>query len=146
MKEFFCGAWSWIIGGLSLLGFWAFGSEPSTISILYTFLVFAGIDTLFGIIEHKRSGTFRRQLLLDGLYRKFTELCFIIVGRQLDASGAFGEIDAAQKIITLYLIFYELLSILNHITIAGVPIPKIISDNARKMFENLVGKGGDNNE
>jgi len=112
-----------IAGILSAVSMFLFGADPTNINWLIALLIFMGLDIIFGIHDSLAQKTFTRQALLTGLWKKIGMLSLIAISHLLDSLGIMDGVSVLQKAVTAYLIGYELLSIISHMTFAGVPIP-----------------------
>ena len=122
-----------LIGGFLVM---AFGSDDKNISWLYALLFLMALDFLMGIHDAKVKKTFCRRELLNGFYRKMIMLFMIVISHQVDVLHLIGEAEILQRGVTGYLMAYELVSIMSHITFAGVAVPTIFS----QAINNFVSK------
>jgi len=130
-------------GALSALAVLAFGTDVTNIKWLWALIFFMALDFLMGIHDAKVKKTFCRRELFNGMYRKFMMFFMVIIGHEFDTLNFIGDGSVLiQRGITGYLIGYEMLSIVTHITFAGVAIPDILK-NAINNFASKNGNNGD---
>lgn len=113
-----------VVAALTML----FGNNSLDMKLLWALVFFMALDFLMGIHDAKVKKTFCRRELLNGAWRKFIMLAMILVAHQIEESTILGDITVLQTGVTVYLIVYELVSIMSHITFAGVPIPTMLSN------------------
>jgi len=127
-----------ISGALCACSVFLFGNDPTNLKWLYAFLVLMALDLLLGTLEAIKNKAFKRQQLLEGLYRKVSMLMLVVVAQTIDSIHLIGETHILQRGVTGYLIGYEALSIMSHISIAGVPIPALL----KNAIQNYLNKSG----
>lgn len=120
---------------------WLFGTDPTNLQWLVVLLSIMLFDMVLGTGFALREGTFKRQILLAGIFRKVSELVLISAGRMCDIIQFAGDAIMFQRIVTGYLIAYELLSVLQYVKRNGTPIPSILQE---KITEFLNRSGGEN--
>lgn len=120
-----------------------FGNAYSTVPILFMFM---GIDIVTGVInavinDASRYGKgLNSDALFKGALRKVLKLILVIVGAQLDTAL---KLDYCAATVSCYLVGVEGVSILENLVVAGVPVPKFISDILTVMqdqFDNWPNK------
>lgn len=131
---------SWCGGYISLILFFLFGNDPTSISWLYALLFFIVLDFVAGIHDAVKKKTFCYSILLDGLWRKLLTIAIVAMAHVIDIIGIVDGIANMQKIVTGFLIGYEGISILKFIKIAGVSIPDILIKNINKIIGKSDGE------
>ena len=105
--------------------------------VLFIPLGLMGIDILTGIIKAWSRNDFQSAIMRAGLAKKAGEIMILVVGELI----SFGlSIPAAvMDGISFYIIFMEIMSILENVDELGVPIPKFVKDvinNANDQLQN----------
>lgn len=131
MKETVCTAMGILGGGLAaLFGGWdgAFGALLSCMVIDYV------SGSLVALVFHKspKSGTgaYNSSYGLKGLCKKGLCLLLVVVGVQVDTLLG---VDYTRQAVCLGLCANEILSILENLGLAGIPMPKAIVDALEQL-------------
>jgi len=111
--------------------------------VLFIPLGLMAIDVLTGVIKAWSQNDFKSAIMRAGLAKKAGEIMILVVGELI----SFGLIlpDAVMNGISFYIIFMEVMSILENVDELGIPIPKFVKDvinNANDQLQN----GHTNNE
>ena len=111
--------------------------------VLFIPLGLMAIDVLTGVIKAWSQNDFKSAIMRAGLAKKAGEIMILVVGELI----SFGLIlpDAVMNGISFYIIFMEIMSILENVDELGIPIPKFVKDvinNANDQLQN----GHTNNE
>lgn len=100
-------------------------------------VILMAIDILTGYLSAWKMKEIKSQKMRDGVSKKVAEICYIVIGFVLRfATGA----TTIAYFISFYIMYMELVSVLENADKLGVPIPKFISD---KLNNN---KNKDKNE
>lgn len=107
-----------------------------------------GFDFLTGCIYAWSNKIFSSKKLRSGLSKKFGEIIMIILGMVL--TYALGLPHYIISGISLYIIFMEVISILENLSKMGVPLPKKIKDvlnnNPEDQFMDAITKKGEKDD
>lgn len=133
MKETIC-TWLGILGGAlaAVFGGWdgAFGALMSCMVLDY--LTGSVVALVFHKSRKSQSGAYNSAYGLKGLCRKGLMLTLVLVGIQLDRLLG---IDYARNAVCLGLCSNELLSIVENLGLAGIPMPKAIQRALEQLQE-----------
>ena len=105
--------------------------------VLFIPLGLMAIDALTGVIKAWVKNDFKAAIMRAGLAKKAGEIMILVVGELI----SFGLMlpDAIMNGISFYIIFMEVMSILENIDDLGIPIPKFVKDvinNANDQLQN----------
>ena len=105
--------------------------------VLFIPLGLMAIDILTGVIKAWAKNDFQSAIMRAGLAKKAGEIMILVVGELI----SFGLMlpDAIMNGISFYIIFMEVMSILENIDDLGIPIPKFVKDvinNANDQLQN----------
>lgn len=100
------------------------------------------IDVLTGIIKAWAKNDFQSAIMRAGLAKKAGEIMILVVG-ELISYGLMLP-DAIMNGISFYIIFMEIMSILENADELGIPIPKFVKDVVNNVDDTL--QHGDNKE
>lgn len=97
-----------------------------------------GIDILTGLIYAFITNSFMSAKMRSGLGKKAGELLIIVIG--LLFTVGMNVPTEILKCIALYIIFMELMSILENLDKLGVPIPAFISKTLNNINDDIMHK------
>lgn len=105
--------------------------------VLFIPLGLMAIDVLTGVIKAWAQNDFKSAIMRAGLAKKAGEIMILVVGELI----SFGLMlpDAVMNGISFYIIFMEVMSILENVDDLGIPIPKFVKDvinNANDQLQN----------
>ena len=111
--------------------------------VLFIPLGLMAIDVLTGVIKAWSQNDFKSAIMRAGLAKKAGEIMILVVGELI----SFGLMlpEAVMNGISFYIIFMEIMSILENVDELGIPVPKFVKDvinNANDQLQN----GHTNNE
>lgn len=98
-------------------------------------LVLIGADIVTGWIQASVNGTWDSTKMRKGLYRKSGELLTIVVAYAIQEAIVL-PLDVTSCI-SAYIIIMELLSILENLDQAGVPVPVFIKSRLGKVVKQM---------
>lgn len=94
------------------------------------------LDIIAGLIRACAERRLNSSVMRKGLYRKAAYFVAVLLAVMLDRS-LFHAAPAARTLVMSYVIVNESLSILEHLTLLGVPVP----EQLRKMLEKIREEG-----
>ena len=105
--------------------------------VLFIPLGLMAIDVLSGVIKAWAHNDFQSSIMRSGLAKKAGEIVILVVGELV----SFGLLlpEAVMNGISFYIIFMEIMSILENADALGIPIPKFVKDvinNANDQLQN----------
>ena len=105
--------------------------------VLFIPLGLMAIDVLSGVIKAWAHNDFQSSIMPSGLAKKAGEIVILVVGELV----SFGLLlpEAVMNGISFYIIFMEIMSILENADALGIPIPKFVKDvinNANDQLQN----------
>ena len=105
--------------------------------VLFIPLGLMAIDILTGVVKAWAKNDFQSAIMRAGLAKKAGEIMILVVGELI----SFGLMlpDAIMNGISFYIIFMEVMSILENVDDLGIPIPKFVKDvinNANDQLQN----------
>lgn len=105
--------------------------------VLFIPLGLMAIDVLSGVIRAWAHNDFQSSIMRSGLAKKAGEIVILVVGELV----SFGLLlpEAVMNGISFYIIFMEIMSILENADDLGIPIPKFVKDvinNANDQLQN----------
>ena len=112
--------------------------------VLFIPLGLMAIDILTGIIKAWAHNDFQSAVMRAGLAKKAGEIMILVVGELI--SFGLSIPGAVMDGISFYIIFMEIMSILENVDELGVPIPKFVKDvinNANEQLQNGPKKDDD---
>lgn len=114
-------------------------------SVKWLFLlpaVWMAMDVITGWIQASVNGTWESTKMRKGFYRKSGELLVIVIAFLTEnAIPILHELYVA-KIMSLYLVVMEALSVIENLDQAGVPVPIFLHDRLKKLKEHTdTGEG-----
>lgn len=134
MKDTIC-AWFGILGGAlaALFGGWdaAFAALLSCMAIDY--LSGSVVALVFHQSKKSPSGSYTSAYGFKGLCKKGLMLLLVLVGVQIDTLLG---IDYGRNAVCLGLCSNEILSIVENLGLAGIPMPKFITEALEQLREN----------
>lgn len=103
--------------------------------VLFIPLGLMAIDILTGIIKAWAKNDFQSAIMRAGLAKKAGEIMILVVG-ELISYGLMLP-DAIMNGVSFYIIFMEIMSILENADELGIPIPKFVKDVINNVDETL---------
>ena len=110
--------------------------------VLFIPLGLMAIDVLTGIIKAWAHNDFKSAIMRAGLAKKAGEIMILVVGELI----SYGMMlpDTIMNCISFYIIFMEIMSILENMDELGIPIPKFVRDVINNVDDQL--QNGDKKE
>lgn len=112
--------------------------------VLFIPLGLMAIDVLTGVIKAWAQNDFQSTIMRSGLAKKAGEIVVLVVGELI--SFGLNIPDVVMDCISFYIIFMEVMSILENVDELGVPIPKFVKDvinNTNDQLQNGPHKNKD---
>lgn len=103
--------------------------------VLFIPLGLMAIDVLSGIIKAWARNDFKSTIMRSGLAKKAGEIVILVVGELV--SFGLNIPDMVMDGISFYIIFMEIMSILENVDELGVPIPRFVKDVINNTNEQL---------
>ncbi len=103
--------------------------------VLFTPLIIMGIDVVTGVVTAWAKQTFKASIMRAGLAKKAGEIMILAVG-ELVSYGMMLP-DVIMNCISFYIIFMEIMSILENIDELGIPVPKFVRDVINNVDDKL---------
>ena len=103
--------------------------------VLFTPLIIMGLDVITGVVKAWAKQTFDASIMRAGLAKKAGEIMILVVG-ELISYGLMLP-DAIMNCISFYIIFMEVMSILENADALGIPIPKFVKDVINNVDDKL---------
>lgn len=103
--------------------------------VLFIPLGLMAIDVLSGVIKAWAHNDFKSAIMRAGLAKKAGEIMILVVG-ELISYGLMLP-DAIMNGISFYIIFMEIMSILENADELGIPIPKFVRDVINNVDDKL---------
>lgn len=105
--------------------------------VLFIPLGLMAIDVLSGVIKAWSKNDFKSAIMRAGLAKKAGEIMILVVGELI----SFGLMlpEAVMNGVSFYIIFMEVMSVLENANALGIPIPKFVRDainNANDQLQN----------
>ena len=107
--------------------------------VLFIPLGLMAIDVLSGVIKAWAHNNFKSAIMRAGLAKKAGEIMILVVG-ELISYGLMLP-DAIMNGISFYIIFMEIMSILENADALGIPIPKFVRDVINNVDDKLQNTG-----
>ena len=107
-------------------------------------LILIGADIITGWIQASVNGTWDSTKMRKGLYRKSGELLTILVAYAIQEAVTM-PIDVTACI-SAYVIIMELLSIVENLDRAGVPVPTFVRSKLGKVVKEIDGDEGEDHD
>ena len=103
--------------------------------VLFIPLGLMAIDVLSGVIKAWAHNDFQSKIMRAGLAKKAGEIVILVVGELV----SFGLLlpDTIMNCISFYIIFMEIMSILENADALGIPIPKFVKDVINNVDDQL---------
>ena len=103
--------------------------------VLFIPLGLMAIDVLTGIIKAWAHNDFQSAIMRAGLAKKAGEIMILVVGELV----SYGLIlpDVIMNCISFYIIFMEVMSILENADELGIPVPKFVKDVINNVDDKL---------
>lgn len=103
--------------------------------VLFTPLIIMGLDVITGVVKAWAKQTFNASIMRAGLAKKAGEIMILVVG-ELISYGLMLP-DAIMNCISFYIIFMEVMSILENADELGIPVPKFVKDVINNVDDTL---------
>lgn len=103
--------------------------------VLFIPLGLMAIDVLTGIIKAWAHNDFKSAIMRAGLAKKAGEIMILVVG-ELVSYGMMLP-DVIMNCISFYIIFMEVMSIMENADELGIPIPKFVRDVINNVDDQL---------
>lgn len=103
--------------------------------VLFTPLIIMGIDVVTGVVTAWAKRTFNASIMRAGLAKKAGEIMILVIG-ELVSYGLMLP-DVIMNCISFYIIFMEIMSILENADELGIPIPKFVRDVINNVDDKL---------
>ena len=107
-------------------------------------LILIGADIITGWIQASVNGTWDSTKMRKGLYRKSGELLTILVAYTIQEAVTM-PIDVTACI-SAYVVIMELLSIVENLDRAGVPVPTFVRSKLGKVVKEIDGDEGEDHD
>lgn len=111
-------------------------SNVSYANVYWLFLlpiVGIAVDIVTGWIQASVNGTWDSTKMRKGLYRKGGEILIVIFAYLIEQGiPALQELHVA-RFISLYIVLMEILSVIENLDQAGVPVPAFLHDRLKKI-------------
>ena len=103
--------------------------------VLFIPLGLMAIDVLTGIIKAWVHNDFKSAIMRAGLAKKAGEIMILVVGELI----SYGMLlpDSIMNGISFYIIFMEIMSIMENLDELGIPIPKFVRDVINNVDDKL---------
>lgn len=103
--------------------------------VLFIPLGLMAVDVFTGIIKAWAHNDFQSAIMRSGLAKKAGEIMILVVGELI----SYGLIlpDAIMNGISFYIIFMEIMSILENADELGIPVPKFVRDVINNVDDKL---------
>ena len=103
--------------------------------VLFIPLGLMAIDVLTGIIKAWAHNDFKSAIMRAGLAKKAGEIMILVVGELI----SYGMLlpDSIMNGISFYIIFMEIMSIMENLDELGIPIPKFVRDVINNVDDKL---------
>lgn len=105
--------------------------------VLFTPLIIMGVDIITGVVKAWVNKSFEASIMRTGLGKKAGEVAILIAVELL--SYALNLPDIVMNCVSFYIIFMEVMSVLENANALGIPIPKFVRDainNANDQLQN----------
>lgn len=105
--------------------------------VLFTPLIIMGVDIITGVVKAWVNKNFEASIMRTGLGKKAGEAAILIAVELL--SYALNLPDIVKNCVSFYIIFMEVMSVLENANALGIPIPKFVRDainNANDQLQN----------
>lgn len=103
--------------------------------VLFIPLILMAIDVLTGIIKAWAHNDFKSAIMRAGLAKKAGEIMILVVGEVI----SYGLMlpDSIMNGISFYIVFMEIMSILENADELGIPVPKFVRDVINNVDDKL---------
>ena len=103
--------------------------------VLFIPLGLMAIDVLTGVIKAWAHNDFKSAIMRTGLAKKAGEIMILVVGELI----SYGMLmpDSIMNGISFYIIFMEVMSIMENLDELGIPIPKFVRDVINNVDDKL---------
>lgn len=103
--------------------------------VLFIPLGLMAIDVLTGIIKAWAHNDFKSAIMRAGLAKKAGEIMILVVGELI----SYGMLlpDSIMNGVSFYIIFMEIMSIMENLDELGIPIPKFVRDVINNVDDKL---------
>ena len=103
--------------------------------VLFIPLGLMAVDVFTGIIKAWAHNDFQSAIMRAGLAKKAGEIMILVVG-ELISYGLMLP-DTIMNCVSFYIIFMEIMSILENADELGIPVPKFVSDVINNVDDKL---------
>ena len=103
--------------------------------VLFIPLGLMAIDIITGVIKAWAQNDFKAAIMRAGLAKKAGEIMILVVGEII--SYGLNLPEAVMNGVSFYIIFMEVMSILENLDKLGVPIPKFVKDVINNVDDQL---------
>ena len=103
--------------------------------VLFIPLGLMAIDILTGVIKAWGQSDFKPSIMRAGLAKKAGEILILVAGEII--SYGLNLPEAVMNAASFYIIFMEVMSILENLDKLGVPIPKFVKDAINNLDDQL---------
>lgn len=103
--------------------------------VLFTPLIIMGIDVVTGVVKAWAKQTFNASIMRAGLAKKAGEIMILVIGELVSYSLMLP--DVIMNCISFYIIFMEIMSILENMDELGIPVPKFVRDVINNVDDKL---------
>ena len=103
--------------------------------VLFTPLIIMGVDIITGVIKAWVNKNFEASTMRTGLGKKAGEAAILIAVELL--SYALTLPDIIMNCVSFYIIFMEVMSVLENADELGIPVPKFVRDVINNVDDKL---------
>lgn len=124
----------WLVSSISAIVLFLFGNEPRNIQWLQILLLMMVFDLMIWTINLIIQKKFCRDIFYTEFVKKFGVLVMVAISHQVDKMAIANGYINIQSLVTGFFIGYEGLSVLDQLSVMGLPIPKFLKDIVRKQI------------
>ena len=103
--------------------------------VLFIPLGLMAVDVLTGIIKAWAHNDFQRVIMRAGLAKKAGEILILVVGELISYGLMLPNV--IMNCVSFYIIFMEIMSILENADELGIPVPKFVRDVINNVDDKL---------
>lgn len=103
--------------------------------VLFTPLIIMGVDIITGVVKAWVNKNFEASIMRTGLGKKAGEAAILIAVELL--SYALNLPDIVMNCVSFYIIFMEVMSVLENADELGIPVPKFVRDVINNVDDKL---------
>ena len=103
--------------------------------VLFTPLIIMGVDIITGVVKAWVNKNFEASIMRTGLGKKAGEVAILIAVELL--SYALNLPDIVMNCVSFYIIFMEVMSVLENADELGIPVPKLVRDVINNVDDKL---------